>query len=128
MPAVSEVQLLDSVKDKDVIKNNSDAIKRIPFHYPKNRKKPLSDGYHTLLLKQFSDKIPWAAKTTRKQDLAAKANWIKQRYEQLKSDKSLSKYSVRYEKIADEIVGMQFGNLKITKSPAISSIKGIIYS
>ncbi len=79
-------------------------------------------------LRSYADSAPYASKTTRKQDLKARNEWIKKRYKQLKKDKTLSKYSVRYDRIATDSVGKTFGNLKIRKPLETFTIKNILYS
>ncbi len=90
--------------------------------------KPETKTSLRIRLKSYADSVPYASKTTRMQDLTARNEWTRKRYKQLKKDKSLPKYSVRYAKIAEELVGKTFGNLEITKEPASYTIKNIIYS
>lgn len=78
--------------------------------------------------KSYADSAPYGSKTARKRDLQARNKWIRKRYKKLKKDKTLSKHYDRYSKIADELVGKHFGNLKITTSLAVYTIKNIIYS
>lgn len=85
-------------------------------------------GYIKVFPVKYSTPAPYASKTTRKHDLDARNKWIRKRYEELKYDKSLRKYSARYEKISKELVRMTFGNLTIKKSLDIDTIKNILYS
>lgn len=85
-------------------------------------------AYFKTRIRKCSDGAPYGSKTTRKQDLESRNKWIRERYQLLKKDKSLSKYFVRYDRISEESVGKSFGNLRITKPLETYTIKNIIYS
>lgn len=93
-----------------------------------NPAKPKTKTPFVMRSRSYADSAPYASKTTRKQDLEARNEWIKERYKQSKKDKSIPKHIVRYDKISEELVGKVFGNLKITKPLETYTIKNIIYS
>jgi len=79
-------------------------------------------------LKRHKDiKADWGQISGRKEDIAAMVLWVKNRYRELKKDKSLRKGYGRFYKILDEMQKLTFGSIKYPEL-SIERIKALYYS